>query len=106
MDIETKKLYYENCYLKTFTAKVIECQIQGETYAVVLDRTAFFPEGGGQPADIGVLNTVNVLDVHENGKKIVHTTDRPLEVGTTVTGGIHWPHRFALMQQHSGEHIV
>jgi len=106
MDLETKKLYYENCYLKTFTAKVIECQMQEETYAVVLDRTIFFPEGGGQPADIGVLNTVNVLDVHENGKKIVHTTDRPLEVGTTVTGGIHWPHRFALMQQHSGEHIV
>jgi alanyl-tRNA synthetase len=106
MDVVTQQLYYENSYLRTFTAKVLECFEQDGTYAVVLDRTAFFPEGGGQPADIGVLNTVNVLDVHEHGGRIVHTVDRPLAVGMTVMGGIHWPHRFALMQQHSGEHIV
>ncbi|HEX3040209.1 MAG TPA: alanyl-tRNA editing protein, partial [Caproiciproducens sp.] len=104
--METEKLFYEDSYLRTFTAKVLECSKQDEHYAVVLNRTAFFPEGGGQPADIGVLNTVNVLDVQEHEGKIVHTTDRPLPVGMSVTGGINWPHRFDLMQQHSGEHIV
>lgn len=104
--METQKLYYVDSYMKTFTARVLECSKQGESYAVVLDRTAFYPEGGGQPADIGVLNTVNVLDVHEQEGKIVHTADRPLAVGSMVTGGIHWPYRFSLMQQHSGEHIV
>lgn len=102
----TEKLYYENSYMKSFAAKVTECSKQGEQYAVVLNRTAFFPEGGGQPADIGVLNTVNVFDVQEHGDKIIHTTDSPFPVGASVMGGIHWPHRFELMQQHSGEHIV
>lgn len=106
MNIETLKLYYEDSYFKTFFAKVQECWQQGANYAVVLNRTAFYPEGGGQPADIGVLNTVNVLDVQERNGKIIHTTDQPLEAGTGVMGGIHWPHRFVLMQQHSGEHIV
>lgn len=102
----TEKLYDQNPYLRTFTARVLDCFKQGEQYGVVLNRTAFYPEGGGQPADIGVLNTVNVLDVHEKEGRIVHTTDRPLPVGLSVTGGVHWPHRFDLMQQHSGEHIV
>ncbi len=102
----SEKLYYEDTYLKSFSAIVLECSQEGESYAVVLNRTAFYPEGGGQPADIGVLNTVNVLDVHEQDGKIIHTTDRPLPVGKSVTGGIHWPHRLELMQQHSGEHIV
>lgn len=102
----TEKLYDLNSYLKTFSAKVLSCEKQGETYEVVLNRTAFFPEGGGQPSDIGVLNTVNVLDVHERGDSIVHTTDRPLPAGQAVMGGVNWAHRFDCMQQHSGEHIV
>lgn len=106
MNQETEKLYYEDVYLKTFTAKVVTCCKQDENFSVVLNRTAFYPEGGGQPGDIGVLNTVNVLDVHEYDGQIIHTTDKALEVGTTVTGGINWPHRLSLMQQHSGEHIV
>ncbi len=106
MNQGTEKLYYKNTYFRTFRAKVLRCEKQGEHYGVVLDRTLFYPEGGGQPADIGVLNTVNVLDVHEQDGWIVHTTDRPLPVDSAVTGGINWPHRFTLMQQHSGEHIV
>jgi len=106
MNQETVKLYYQNAYLKTFKAKVMECSEQGENFAVVLNQTTFYPEGGGQPADIGVINTVNVLDVHECDGKIVHTTDKALIIGSTVTGGINWSHRFSLMQQHSGEHIV
>lgn len=102
----TEKLYYENPYCKSFVATVEECFPKGERFAVVLNRTAFYPEGGGQPADIGVLNTVNVLDVHEKEGKVLHVTDKPFPVGERVLGGVNWPHRFSLMQQHSGEHIV
>ncbi len=102
----TEKLYEKNPYMRTFHATVLECSPKNGHYEVVLNRTAFYPEGGGQPADIGVLNTVNVLDVHERGGVIVHTTDRPLSAGSSVTGGVNWKHRFDCMQQHTGEHIV
>ncbi len=103
---KTRKLFYENSYQKTFAAKVLDCRKQEDCFSVILDRTAFYPEGGGQPADIGVLNTVNVLDVQEKDGVIMHMTDRALEPGMAVTGGINWTNRFLLMQQHSGEHIV
>ncbi|QEY33996.1 hypothetical protein FL966_02440 [Caproiciproducens galactitolivorans] len=106
MEQETEKLYYQNTYLRTFTAKVLKCERQENVYHVVLNRTAFYPEGGGQPADTGVINTVNVLDVQEKKGIIIHKTDRPLAVGSSVRCGINWPRRFSLMQQHSGEHIV
>ena len=102
----TEKLYYQNVYRKTFAARVLRCEPKDGKWLTVLDRTAFYPEGGGQPADTGVLNLVNVLDVHERGGEIVHTTDRPLPVGSVVTGGVNWARRFRLMQQHTGEHIV
>lgn len=92
--------------MKTFSARVLKCAENGETYDVILDRTAFYPEGGGKPSDTGVLNFANVLDVQEHDGVITHTTDRPLEVGTRVMGGVNWARRFALMQQHTGEHIV
>ena len=104
--METEKLYDLDSNVRTFRARVLECEPRGGAYAVVLDRTAFFPEGGGQPADTGVLDFANVLDVQESGGRIVHTVDRPLPVGAAVTGGLDWPRRFARMQQHSGEHIV
>lgn len=104
--METEKLYDLDPNVKTFRACVLECTPKDGAYEIVLDRTAFYPEGGGQPADRGVLNFANVLDVQERGGKIVHTADRPLPVGAAVSGGVDWPHRFALMQQHSGEHIV
>lgn len=106
MERMTEKLYYENPYCKSFAATVEECSPKGDQFAVVLNRTAFYPEGGGQPADVGVLNTANVLDVHEKDGKILHMTDKPFSVGEQVMGGVNWPHRFSLMQQHSGEHIV
>ena len=106
MNQKTEKLYYIDTYKKTFIAKVLECYKVGKKYSVVLNRTSFYPEGGGQPSDIGVLNTVNVLDVQEKNGTIIHTTDKPLTVGSNVTGGINWVRRFSLMQQHTGEHIV
>ena len=105
-NMETEKLFYEDSHLKEFTAKVISCKPYKEQYKVVLDRTAFFPEGGGQYADTGMLDDVRVLDVHEKEGIIYHTTEKALEAGKTVTGKINWEERFEKMQQHTGEHIV
>ena len=104
--MKTEKLFYEDSHLKEFTAKVISCEPYKEQYKVVLDRTAFFPEGGGQYADTGMLDDVRVLDVHEKEGIIYHTTEKALEAGKTVTGKINWEERFEKMQQHTGEHIV
>lgn len=102
----TEKLFYQDSHMTTFSATVLACDRTGETYEVVLDRTAFFPTGGGQYADTGVLGDVNVLDVEEKGGIIYHRTDAPVAVGSRVTGTIDWDERFSKMQQHSGEHIV
>lgn len=103
---ETRKLYYEDVYQKEFTAEVLECRETDRGYEVVLDQTAFYPEGGGQPCDLGTLNGISVVDVQEKGSEIVHYTEKPLETGSKATGKIDWARRFDLMQQHSGEHIV
>ncbi len=102
--MSTQKLYEENPYQKNFTAAVLSCQAEKGGYAVVLDRTAFYPEGGGQPCDLGVLGGARVLDVHERDGVVVHTVNAPL--AGTVEGEIDWERRFDLMQQHSGEHLV
>ena len=103
---ETKKLYYEDVYKKEFTAKVLECRQGKKGYEVILDQTAFYPEGGGQPGDTGSLGEAAVTDVHEKNGELIHYTDRALEPGTEAQGQINWARRFDLMQQHSGEHIV
>ncbi len=102
----TEKLYYQDAYATRFTAKVLECTEEKKNYKVVLDRTLFYPEGGGQPADIGILGGVRVLDVLEKNDIITHTTEKPLEIGAEVEGVIDWERRFDLMQNHSGEHIL
>ena len=103
---ETRKLYYEDVYTKEFTAKVLECREGKKGYEIILDQTAFYPEGGGQPYDLGTLNDVEVLEVHEKDGEIIHYTKEAIEAGSDVTGKIDWDRRFDLMQQHSGEHIV
>lgn len=100
------KLYEDNPYLTSFSAAVRSCVQEKKGWDVVLDQTAFYPEGGGQPYDKGVLGGVNVLEVHERDGLVVHTCDGPLPVGSQVSGAIDWPRRFDLMQHHSGEHIV
>ena len=104
--METEKLYYADAFLTDFSARVLGCEEHKGKYLVTLDRTAFYPKGGGQPADFGTLGGASVVDVHERGGVIVHTCDAPLEVGATVAGQIDWPRRFDHMQQHSGEHII
>ena len=103
--METKKLYYEDPFLREFTAAVISCEEVKGGYLITLDRTAFYPEGGGQPYDTGVLGEANVLEVHDKGGVITHLCDKPLAAGESVDGRIDWTRRFDHMQQHSGEHI-
>ncbi|MCD8356934.1 MAG: alanine--tRNA ligase-related protein [Clostridia bacterium] len=103
----TEQIYYTDAYCKTFTATVLSCQPhEKNSWAIVLDRTAFYPEGGGQPGDIGTLNDIPVTDTHIKEGEILHYTAEPLEPGTAVAGVIDWNYRFDLMQNHSGEHIV
>lgn len=102
----TVKLYDTDSHLYAFEAAVVRCEAQGDRYAVVLDRTAFFPEGGGQYADTGKLGDAAVLDVQEKDGELVHYTDRALTVGSTVTGELDAEKRFVRMQNHTGEHIV
>jgi alanyl-tRNA synthetase len=104
--METEKLYYQDPFLRAFTAKVLSCETGKNGYQVTLDRTAFYPEGGGQPADHGVLGKAQVTDVHEKDGVIFHICETSVEIGDTVTGRIDWARRFDHMQQHSGEHIL
>lgn len=101
-----RKLYYEDCMLREFTAVVTGCEKAENGWRVTLDATAFYPEGGGQACDLGTLEGVGVTDVREEGEQVVHLCDAPLEAGKTVTGIIDWQRRFDLMQQHTGEHIL
>ena len=104
--IETEKLFYQDAYLQAAECLVTACEEREEGYAVVLDRTVFYPEGGGQPGDIGTLGDAAVLNTIEEGGQILHLTDRPLAPGSTVTARIDFERRFDYMQQHSGEHMV
>ena len=101
-----ERLYEEDPFLTTFDAVVESCVMGKKGYDVILDRTAFYPEGGGQPYDVGTLGPVRVLEVHNREGRVVHTCDGPLDEGSRVAGEIDWARRFDLMQQHSGEHIV
>lgn len=107
----TERLYYADVYCREFLATVTDCREGKHGYEITLDRSAFYPEGGGQPGDRGVLITMEqelvvISDTHEKHGEVVHYADRPLEPGTAVAGKIDWAYRFDLMQNHSGEHIV
>ncbi|MBR4084435.1 MAG: alanyl-tRNA editing protein [Lachnospiraceae bacterium] len=101
-----EKIFYEDTHILNFEASVLECIPFENIYRVVLDRTAFFPEEGGQLADTGTLNGLPVLDVRIEKDIIYHHMNTALKVGTKVTGHVDWDRRFDFMQQHSGEHII
>ena len=91
-----EKLYYQVPYVQTFDAQVISCQKgKDHTYEVELDRTGFYPEGGGQPSDTGYLNEVRVLAVYEKDGRIIHDTETPVREGTHVKGIIDWEKRYS-----------
>ncbi|MGN0492059.1 MAG: alanyl-tRNA editing protein, partial [Acutalibacteraceae bacterium] len=102
----TEKLYDKDSHIKEFSATVLTCRKSGENYAVILNKTAFFPEGGGQESDRGAIGGAAVSDVQIIDNEIIHFTDRPLEVGKEYDCRLDWERRFRNMQNHSGEHIV
>ena len=104
--MHTIKLYENDSYIKNFSATVISCEEKDGAFLVVLDKTAFFPEGGGQDADKGVINGIEVFDVQIKDDIIYHKLEKNLEIGATVECSIDWDTRFSRMQNHTGEHIV
>lgn len=104
--MKTEKLYDIDSHLCEFDATVIACDAEKNGYKITLDKTAFFPESGGQPSDRGTLGGANVFDVQIENGKIYHYADKALLVGSTVCGKLDFARRRTFMQNHTGEHIV
>lgn len=104
--MNTRKLYYEDQDLVEFSATVVACEECDKGFWVILEQTAFYPEGGGQACDTGTLGDTKVTDVQERGEEVIHLCDKSLEVGSVVAGKVDYERRFDLMQQHAGEHII
>ena len=101
----TERLYLQDPYLKSFRARVLEVRDLNGRPAAVLDRTAFYPEGGGQPGDRGTIGSVKVVDTQERAGDVLHVLDAPVESGE-VAAEIDWRRRFDHMQQHHGQHLL
>ena len=104
--MNTERLYYSDSYIKEFKALVVSCEKVEKGYKIVLDKTAFFPEGGGQKADTGFIGEAKVTDVQEADGVIYHFADKEVEASLEYSCKIDWEQRFLRMQSHSGEHIV
>lgn len=109
----THKLYWSDSHLTRFTARVIEASLADGAHAIVLDQTAFYPTGGGQPSDVGTLasarGTARVSQVESaDDGRILHrlANDVGFEIGEEITGEVDWQRRRELMQQHTGQHIL
>lgn len=102
----TEKLYYQDPRMESFQARLVHQEQEGDHWIVVLDRTAFYPEGGGQPADSGRLNGIPVIDVREEEGEVCHALPEALNQEVPVQGTIDFPTRFDFMQQHTGQHII
>lgn len=104
----TERLYYEDCYLREFRARVLDTSEDGRR--VYLDRTAFYPASGGQPFDTGTLGGAGVVEVIDEQERVAHRVDAPLSpgevTGSEIIGQINWERRFDHMQQHSGQHLL
>ena len=103
----TERIYYNDPYARTFDARVLEVRSVNGRTGVTLDRTAFYPTSGGQPFDVGSLNTARVVEVVEDDDgEMVHVIEGALAAGETVSGAIEWDRRFDHMQQHTGQHVL
>ena len=102
----TVKLYENDSYIKEFSATVLSCEEKDGAYFVVLDKTAFFPEGGGQDTDKGKIADADVLDVQIKNDVIYHKVNKAFNENEEVTCTLDWETRFLRMQNHTGEHIV
>jgi alanyl-tRNA synthetase len=112
--VATRRLYYDDAFLKEFTARVMHCEvlppdlnagITGTVWGLLLDRTAFYPTSGGQPNDLGKIGDANVLDVRDEGEDILHVVDRKPS-DPEVNCCVEWPRRLDHMQQHTGQHLL
>ena len=101
----TDKLFYKDLYLRRFEAEITKVEKSKDNFALLLDRTAFYPVGGGQPCDKGTINGHKVLRVYEKDGEIWHEISEEISTGK-VCGEIDWKYRFDLMQQHLGQHIL
>lgn len=101
----TKKLFDDGALME-FDAVVVSCEQVKKGYEVILDKTAFFPEGGGQPGDVGTLGTAKVTDTVEKNGEVIHKCDSALAVGESVHGKVDADIRLRRMQNHSGEHLL
>ena len=102
----TERLYLADPYLRRFKARVVAVQDLDGKPAAVLDQSAFYPEGGGQPGDRGRLGEAAVLDVQDRGGVVLHALDRPIAVGAEVDADVDWSRRLDHMQQHHGQHLL
>ncbi|MBR1478613.1 MAG: alanyl-tRNA editing protein [Lachnospiraceae bacterium] len=102
------EIYYEDLHQTEFSAIVENCiyDERKKLYGIVLDRTAFFPEQGGQTADKGTINGQNVADVHIKDGTIYHYVENAISIDTEVNGSVDFSHRFDFMQQHTAEHML
>ncbi len=101
----TERLYLQDPYLRSFRARVLEVRELDGRPAAILDRTAFYPEGGGQPGDRGTLGGTGVLDTQERDGAILHLLEKPVQPGE-IDAQIDWRRRFDHMQQHHGQHLL
>jgi len=101
----TERLYLGDAYLARFEAEVVSARDREGRPAVILDRSAFYPEGGGQPADRGTLGGIPVVDVREEDGEVLHLLGGPAPSGR-VLGEVDWRRRFDHMQQHHGQHLL
>lgn len=105
---ETIKLYYESAYLRDFEANVLEISNYDEKWQIALDATCFYPGGGGQPPDLGILGEVVVKDCYAKNGIIYHILENKpnFTIGDKIAGSVDFPRRFAFMQNHTGEHLL
>ena len=102
----TERLYLLDSMMRAFDATVVSCEPQDDGYLVELDQSAFFPNKGGQPCDVGTIGDAIVTDVNERGERLLHRTDRAVPVGAAVHCALDFARRFDIMQQHTGEHLL
>src|SRR5215510_9675988 len=105
----TTKLYWEDSHLTRFTARVVDAWTQGDHRIVVLDQSAFYPTGGGQPCDVGSINSFKVIDVEMgDDQRILHrmSADSTLGAGDEVICEVDWVRRREMMQRHTGQHVL
>jgi len=106
MMMNMDQLYYKHPYMQSFKARVLSCTENGGHYEIVLEETIFYPEGGGQPSDVGHIGECYISHVYWACEHIIHISDKPLEENVEYDAEINWQRRFDHMQHHSAEHLL